>query len=156
MKITLTSILLILILSSCSSTKVLPIAEVTGDSNCVTHKKVGGAVMCYNGEGRYTELRERTTYTSTKVSAEHLHALAYGMRKFQEGLSNAPSTSIVPSYNSKPEKSQTFYDRSVCGGTVLNGVCHGVEKVLPSTPKYKCRGIVLHDGTCSGSLQRVY
>lgn len=156
MKPILIAILLILILSSCSTTKVIPIAEITGDPECITHKKVGGAVMCYNEEGRYTGLRERTTYTSYKVSAEHLNALANGLNKFNEGLNNLPSTLNAPSYNSKPKKSSLIYDSSACGGTVFNGVCNGVEKILPTTPKYKCHGVILHDGTCSGTSQRVY
>jgi hypothetical protein len=155
MKSVTISIALILTLSSCTTTKTIPIAEVTGDADCITYKEVGGAVMCYNVKGYYTGIRQRTRYSRPLITSKDIKAFGVAMQGVGRSFKNmAPAPVIAPTYNSNSKKSNILYDSSGCTGSVVNGACTGI--VLPNTPKYKCHGAVLHDGTCSGTVQRVY
>jgi hypothetical protein len=70
-------------------------------------------------------------------------------------LQRSNNSSNPSTYNSNyNKKSNVLYDASGCTGIVVNGSCTGYVK--PNTPKYKCHGTVLQDGTCSGTMQRVY
>lgn len=84
--------------------------------------------------------------------------LAQSLQTITQAASNSVQKMQVNSYNpsgaNPNNKSNILYDSSRCTGSVVNGACTGI--VLPNTPKYKCHGTVLHDGTCSGRVQRVY
>lgn len=84
---------------------------------------------------------------------EHQSSMAV-LNVLSQSLQSITNSYNPSSSNSNNKKSNVLYDASGCTGIVVNGSCTGYVK--PNTPKYKCHGTVLQDGSCSGTMQRVY